>query len=133
MTYEEFAHEYGITMTCKQIPKRQGGETWPAGSTHWRCHLKRGPKKMQITYSMGSAHKGLPDLKDVLYSVGSDASIYESAGSYEDFLNEFGYEDEKQHRQTWLALTNQTRALRRFFDDDALYNELLYETTEEEV
>jgi len=132
MTYEEFAEQMGITMTCKQIPSRQSSETWPPGSTHWRCHLKRGRNKMQVTYSMGSAHRGTPVLADVLQSVALDASIWEANDTYEEFLDEFGYDDDRRHRQTWLAIQKEGQSLYKLLDeDDGYYETLLYHTTEE--
>ena len=129
MTYDEFVAAKGITMTCKQIADRPGREDWP-GATHWRCQLKRGGQKMQVTYSMGSAHKGTPKVEDVIQSLGSDASIYQNASSYEDFLDEFGYEDDQKHRYTWMAIQRESKSLRKLLGDED-YEQLLYETEEE--
>ncbi|MCH9637822.1 MAG: hypothetical protein K0U16_07760 [Gammaproteobacteria bacterium] len=130
-TYEEFAERHGITMTCEQVSTRPGAEDWPSGSSHWKCKLKRGRRTMTVLFSMGSAHTHTPRAYEVLQSVAMDAGTLESSEDYAGFLDEFGYDDDPQHRRTWKAIQKETKDLKRLLDDDELYEELLYETEEE--
>lgn len=126
-TYKQFAAKHGITMDCELGEHRAG---WPAGSSHWRCTLKMGRRRMTVPFSMGPAHTGSPQLDAVLNSLALDASMYENTGSAEELASELGYDDMRQARKVWSALRSQTERLKKFLDDEQ-YEELLYETHEE--
>lgn len=127
-TYKQFAAKHGITMDCELGEHRAG---WPAGSSHWRCTLKMGRRRMTVPFSMGPAHTGSPQLDAVLNSLALDASMYENTGSAEELASELGYDDMRQARKVWSALRSQTERLKKFLDDEQ-YEELVWEVGPEE-
>lgn len=96
---------------------------------HWRCALSHAGKRMTVTFSMGSGLGGRqPDVGMVLDSLASDASGYENARDFEDWMSEYGFGDDRRRAQrTFRAVKSQAASLKRILGSD-LYEKLLYET-----
>lgn len=128
--YTDFANEYGVKMTCIPSASRPG---WPAGSSHWKCTLTKGRKRMTVDYSMGSAHKGDPDIGDVLEALASDSRTADFNSTREfmrEFGYEFGYENEKEAAKIFRDVRkNRNKLVHLLGEWDA--NKLIYEVREE--
>lgn len=85
----------------------------------WSCRLATADGSAKFAYHMGVGHKGkAPSACDLLESLLSDARIAENGG-YDDFLSEFGYDDNSDNRKTWRSLEAQSRRLHRLFPEFA--------------
>lgn len=100
----------------------------PAGSTHWRCMLRRGKRRITVYFSQGPAISREPTAEDVLDCLASDAAGVENARSFEDWCGEYGYDtDSRKAERIYNVVRRQADALRRLLGDD-LYNTLLWDT-----
>lgn len=93
--FAAFASANYIQMeSVKLLANPRGNDSaWPEGASHFQCVFERlcsgRPNvKMSAMYSMGSAHKGGPQIADVLECLQSDARAGES--SWREFRMEFG-------------------------------------------
>ena len=83
---------------------------------------------MTIYFSQGPAIAREPSAADVLDCLASDAAGYESAGSFEDWASEYGYDtDSRKAERTYKAVEKQAADLARILPVDA-YNDLLWHT-----
>lgn len=57
------------------------------------------------------------DKNDFIYSLLSDSQAYESTRDLTDFMNEFGYTDDKQAKQAYNACKKQFDRLHKLFND----------------
>lgn len=86
----------GVSITSTRRPglRREG---WDAKASHWKVtFIRAGKGDFSVTYSMGSAHTGLPELCDVVNSLLLDASLGEN--SFADFCSELGMETETREQ-----------------------------------
>lgn len=89
-----------VMMTFVPVANRIDASGWSPGSTHWKITLARNGMRWTSMYSMGSAHKGVPNKKDVIYSHLADSQCYVGSANVKDFMREFGYElDEYGHNR----------------------------------
>ena len=94
---------------------------------HYRCTLRCGSRRMSLTFSMGSAHKGHPTLPDVLDCLARESYDVEG-NSFETFAADMGYDaDSRKALKTYNVIVRQMRALGRLLGPDA-YSTLLYGT-----
>lgn len=96
---------------------------------HWACVIRKGSKSFRVVFSMGSGHHGAaPKLEDVLDCMASDASGAETAGSFEEWCSEYGYDtDSRKAEKTYSAITKQAVRLQSFLGHDN-YTHLLFGT-----
>ena len=119
-------HHIGIRSVLVEKNPHMNGEM-PAGSAHWRCTLRCGDKRMTVYYSQGPAIVGEPNAADVLDCLASDAASYESAGSFESWASDYGYDtDSRKAERTYRLIETQAGKLARFVGDS--YDDLLYKT-----
>ena len=118
-SYQSFAHETRLTMKCEWADTNPHMSDMPAGSTHWRCTLRRGRKSMILYFSQGPALRGMPTIVDVLTCLALDASGYDDARSFEEWCSEYGYDaDSRKAERTFKLIGQQVDALRRLLDDE---------------
>lgn len=133
-TISEFIAQHGITLSNRQIDARSDREMneWDARASHWRCTLRYQKRGMTVTYSMGSAHHGEPAITDVLDCIASDVSSLINAGDFEEWAGEYGYDtDSRRALSMYKAIEKQKVQLTHLLSDDALLNQLLWETERE--
>ena len=93
---DEAIQAMGIEIYQVQLGSRPDGQDFGSRATHWRVHISRkGHGYLETVYSMGSAHKGLPQLADVLSCLLSDASSARSH-SFGEWCDEFGYDTDSR-------------------------------------
>lgn len=115
-TYTEFVAKHKIKMRAETTSyNRTAPNSWPVGTRHFKCVLKCSSRTFTIYYSMGPALKGEPTIEDVMYCMALDTHMLIS-GEYE----EIGVAKPPLERQT--------EGLKRLLGDDAILDELLYET-----
>lgn len=89
------------------------------GASHWRVTLRYGKRQLTVLYSMGAAHTGEPNAADVVHSILSDASIADSAGSFEDFCSDLGYDNDSiKALKSYKACVRMAKKTAQFFGDD---------------
>jgi hypothetical protein len=82
---------------------------------------------LQVPFYAGSAWWGRePDAADVLSCVLSDATSVINARGYDDWLGDFGMEDQPENRETYDAIVSQTEQVRAFLGELAEF--YLWET-----
>lgn len=70
---------------------------------------------MTVEYSLGSTHKGHPDIESVMGSLFSDASC--AQGSFEDFCSDIGYDtDSRLAEKIYKACKSINIRLHKFID-----------------
>jgi hypothetical protein len=113
-TLTAFCAANGITATSK--PGAAGDWTGSPGSTHWTVTLRNGRRTLTTPFHMGSAHKGAPEVADVLACLISDESS--GAMSFEEFCGEFGYDtDSREAERTWKSCARMSPKVRTFLGD----------------
>jgi len=96
-------------------------DTWSRSASHYKVKISRRTpigqrREMTLVFSLGSAHKGEPQLKDVLNCLVSDAGVDQL--SFEEFCSEYGYnEDSRAAERVYRATTRQTTRFLAFLED----------------
>ena len=124
-----FVREQGIKFDAAWVAERPDGldDERASAANHYRCLIRAGGRRMTVHYSMGSAWTAEPELEDVLYSLALDASGFESAGGFEDWCGEYGYDtDSRRAERTWRSVERQSQALKRVLGESG-YRRLLWE------
>lgn len=131
-TIDEFIARTGVTMTVESIPQRSDrNNDWDREASHWLVTISRDGRSMSVEYSMGSAHTGEPELRDVLDNLASDSAGYENASGFEDWAADYGYDtDSRRAYATFEAVAAQRSQLASLFDDDD-FDRLLWHTERE--
>jgi len=126
-----FVDEHRITMACTLTDSNPNMADMPAGSTHWRCVLRRGNKRLTTPFSMGPAHRSEPTVQNVLGCLASDAAGIENNSNFEDWCGEYGYDtDSRKGERVFRAVKAEQRKLRQFLGDE-LYSELVWSVERE--
>ncbi|MHB8107722.1 MAG: hypothetical protein ACYDH4_09910 [Candidatus Cryosericum sp.] len=89
---------------------------WDRGTQNYRVTLRRGKKSITTEYHQGSGIAYEPRAEDVLESLALDARCGDQ--SYEDYLSDFGSEDNKESRRVYRACARMTPKLKAFLGDD---------------
>ena len=116
----DFCERFAVKMYAKEIPERPDGIGNDWGGLKYRIVIKRNGKQFTLyfTDSVNNKHLGLtPNCYDVLACL---EKYFE--GSFDDFMNEFGYEinsyeDYKRVRRTYNAVRREVKSVRRMFPD----------------
>ena len=110
---------------------RPGPSSWKdsKGARHWMVTLRQegrgNPRTITTPFSQGAAHTKAPTAADVLCCLAMDASGYDNARNFEDWVLELGYSpDSRSAERDYHTVAEQAKALRQFLGD-ALYRELL--------
>lgn len=125
MTIHEFIAQHGVKMTATRVDSNPAlaDDQWAREASHYRCTIRAHGKRMQMHYSMGSAHTKAPNIADVLDCLASDAyglPLPEMAGSedeaFAEWCREYDYDpDSRKALKAYRATLRQTRALGRLF------------------
>lgn len=115
MTYKQFAKKHKITLAYDYTDHNPNMPEFDGD--HYKVTLKRGRKRMTLTYSKGYGHTGEPPAVDeVLCCLAQDVG-YEGE-SFEDFCSNFGYDpDSRKASRIFEACNRQTQKLRNFLGD----------------
>jgi hypothetical protein len=128
-TLKSFIAEHKISMSADWADSNPNMSDMPAGSSHWRCILRCGGRRMTVPFSQGPAISREPTVEDVLDCLASDAAGYENALCFEDWAHEYGYDaDSRKAEHTFNAVKRSAEKLRQLLDDSDTYNALLFET-----
>jgi hypothetical protein len=132
MTTKDFTETHGIRAKVKRIDRNPNMDGMPKGSFHYSVTLQRGElgvdfAEMRVPFSCGPAITDEPTAHAVLDCLASDASGIDSAGNFEDWAREYGYDtDSRKAERVYAAVMRQTKALRAFMGKD--YYALVFET-----
>jgi hypothetical protein len=89
---------------------------------HYKAVLHMDGRQMTTPFSTGSGWKHDPDAADILGSLVSDSSGYDSAGSFEDWANEYGYDtDSRKAERLYNAIGRESRKVKQFLADKYEY------------
>jgi hypothetical protein len=118
MNVSEWIKENNVTMTSKAMARRTDGLMNDPGMSHWKCVLTRPGAllTLDVAYSMGKAHTGLPVLTDVLGCVIDDVQGVENSGpGFEGWCAEYGYDgDSRKAEKIYTAIVAQRESLTRW-------------------
>ena len=118
MNMQEFIEEQGVTMTAERTSENPNrGDS--LNMDQWRCVLKRGHRRMTLTFSMGQGFNGEPPtVSDVLLCVQSDTASIEDTKGFEDWCDNYGYDpDSRRAERIYKACERQAKALKRFMGE----------------
>lgn len=96
---------FQLEMQTTRIPCRSdcGADDWDRNASHWHIVLRRvghGIKApIVVEYSMGSAHKGAPNIADVLRSLHSDSRMTEGQ-TFESWAQDLGFDTDSRRAET---------------------------------
>ena len=126
-TIAEFISEHGITMRVKPHDSNPYMDD-SVDMDHWLCLLKGPHGRMQLHFSMGSAHGGLPpDAPMVLDCLASDSSSVEEQ-DFDEWCGDFGYDtDSRRAKRIYDRCRKQAAVLERILGGEA-FEQLLYHT-----
>lgn len=112
---EHEVKDMGLKMVCRYL----GRGLWhdPAiPFDKWRCDLRNPANgaRISVTYHIGyGLHGARPQIVDVVENLLEDAIV--GAMPYNEFLKEFGYEDDKDKRKMWRTCWRGRGRLMSFF------------------
>ena len=91
--------------------------------TLYKCKIKYNGKQYSFNYQCNTNYKK-PNKKDCLYCLLSDASCFNCSISVDDFLTEFGYDDNLQNvrkgEKVYNACKHTAKAIDRLFTTDEI-------------
>ena len=114
MRAKSFAKKHGVKLTAIGKPVYNihfPGET----QMRWVYKMRLTRNGKSYTFNFGQSirdGKAEPTMYDVLACI----EKYD-VGSYEEFLNEFGYRDSMDSRETYKAVVREYKAVNRLFGD----------------
>lgn len=110
--------EMGVTFLATQVARRKDGLMQDA-ATHWEVVISRCGQNMQVLYSMGAAHTGVPSDVDVFNCVLRDADGVDE--SFEEWAENLGYDtDSRKAYAIWEACKETAYGLTRLFKPSEL-------------
>lgn len=130
MNVEEYAEQHGIRLEVLASRGRQvEDDGWQHYAFDLRLHHPGHHTILDTPWKQGLGHTGEPNVRDVLDSLVSDAQAYQTASSFEDFADEFGYDrDSRRAERTYLACGDLAKRLLAFLDNNPQeFDHLLYE------
>lgn len=130
-TIDEFIQDNNIGIRCDIVDANPNMNDPKWDATHYRVSINRGGfvdgpyREMETYFSQGKGHVNVPDLRDVLDCLASEAAGYENARTFEDWAEEYGYDtDSRKAERTYHAIQGQSVLLLRFLGR-TLFDELL--------
>lgn len=121
----EKLHVMGVSISSMEIEERNDRLSHWTNASHWKITARRGSYSFQFLYSMGEAHRGIPKIDDVFYSLLMDASMVDSHENLDDFASNMGYNNEDKQEKM-----RANRVWRECKRTDARLNHMF---TEEEI
>lgn len=94
-----------------------GKSNFTAGNAY-RVTLTRNGVKVGFIFNDNIYNES--DKNDFIYSLLSDSQAYENARDLTDFMNEYGYTDEKQTKRVYNACKKQSERLHKLFNDSEI-------------
>lgn len=91
---EYLLESMGVGFDATQMDSRDNAGDWSEDATHWNVEIYRGNYSFTIQYSMGSAHTGEPELKDIMYGLLMD--IQGTGEDFEDWCANYGYDEDSR-------------------------------------
>jgi hypothetical protein len=103
-------------------------QKWQFQARDFSCRLTYQGRSMTIDYWMGRGIKRDPNAADVLDSILSDASSFDSARDFRDWASDFGYDTDDpdvltEAQKTYSTVRKQTDRLKTLLGND--YEEFL--------
>lgn len=128
MTYDEFASKHNVTFSIMPINARPDGLMNERPMFHYKVRIGCGQHSFGLYFSTGDGWKTVPELKDVLDSLASDAAGYDNSENFESWAVEYGFDsDSRKAEKIYRSVKRQAEQLERIIGTDA-YEELLYKT-----
>jgi hypothetical protein len=98
----------GVVMSALKIPARPDGNgEWDSKASHWRLLIRRDGKDITTHYSMGSAHKGEPELAGVLHCLLMDADGVDGE-TFEGWADNLGMDSDSRKAEAMFKACQQT-------------------------
>ena len=115
MTMQEFIDELGLTMACQSATANPYMTDPKLKANHYRVTIFNAEGDRFSTYfSMGLAHKKMPDLEGVLECLRSDCSSADQP--FKEWATDLGYDTgSRKAYKTWEVVLRQARELKRLF------------------
>lgn len=130
-TIKQFVDRNNVRMSCAWTDTNPNidPKDWARGTSHYRCVLKIGPRRMTTYFSMGSAYTKEPSAEDLIDCLASDAASIENARSFEDWCADYGYDaDSRKAEKIYKTCARQAARLRNLVGDSAMFRRLLFDT-----
>lgn len=132
MTPQAFIDKYRVKMTSKLIDRAALDKTFNPkhcgpGHTSFLCTIRCGHTRKQASfyYTMGSAHTGDPDLRDVLDCLRLDYSVGQM--NFYDYCSEFGFDpdtEQNPNEVSWNASRKNKAKIERLFPAQSILDDL---------
>lgn len=106
----------------KRAYGRRHNKNWGMDCYVFSGTLKSGDFKFTRPFYKGVGLENELNKNEFLRCVVGDAIAYCSCNSLNDFMDEFGYEDEKKARKIFNACKSIYSELTNYFSEDELYN-----------
>ena len=111
----------GVQMTSTHIAERTDstGSQWDKSASHFAITFTRGSRSFSVEFSQGSAHRGHPDLTDVLQGLLMDTSDVDQ--DFNDWAESLGYDtDSRRAERAFNACKKELADLERMFNAQEL-------------
>ena len=135
-TISDFIAAHGMRMSYREAdtnPNADNDGNWAANANHYRCTLTCSGRRMVVTFSKGSGHRGAaPTLAEVLDCVASDSAGVDNARSFAEWCADYGYStDSRKAEKTWRQCSRQRASLRLLCGSQEVYEALIWRTGRE--
>ena len=124
----DFLAKHGITFSFKLANKKL--PTWADSkvrqNNHFIVTFKRGDKKLSFDFfgSQNDYRKGKQEI-DAYSVLACCSSEYHCPESFEEYLADFGVEDDKKQRKAFAAWEKHSAKLKTFFDGEEMVENLM--------
>ena len=110
---QEFASKYNVLLFIGEHEYKKYFANDKEERAVFNLRLKRNTKQYSFKFGQSIAKQDTPPH---IYDVLACLTKYD-IGTYYDFLNEFGYNDNTQSRKTYKAVLREYKAVQRLFSD----------------
>jgi hypothetical protein len=128
-TLETFLARSTLGLRCQEVTPN-GDEvvvSEPRATNYYLCELHGSNGDRPLRTTIGT-DDGPPEITEVLDAVAAEAAVAESAGGFEAWADQMGYDrDSRQAEREYRAVLRDARLLRRLLGENA-YWRLLWET-----
>ena len=127
-TMTGFLNRHRVGMQADLVERNPNMDGMMAGSTHWKCRLRAGNRRMTVYFSQGPAISREPTAEGVLNCLASDAASVDGARSFEEWAADLGMDaDSRKAEATFRTVERQAANLKRLLGETA-YRALLFDT-----
>lgn len=123
ISIDDFIKRFGLTTEVERLANRSDpadDKDWAKTASHWRITIHDGECEVPFVteYSMGSACKGEPKLRDVLDSLCSD--VIPDGTTFEEWASDLGIDpDSRRGERIYRACQASTKKLRELLGTEA--------------